>query len=121
MARAEFAQPNRQIMVRRHLLAHQLNVRRTTYRLECERALACVEHEQVIAKFAPVSAALPNRLRQELRGTHFAKTGAPHLAADVVLDHAVENCAARMPEGRAGRVLLMMKQVEPRPEHAVVV
>src|SRR3546814_13221338 len=68
-----------------------------------------------------MAALLPQAVAQELRRADLGEARLAHAAADVVLDHAIQCPAARMPEHHARPLLLLVEQVEPRAQPAVVI
>lgn len=76
--------------------------------------------KHVVAIFVPVAALLPQSARHQLRRADLAETGAAHPPTHVVFDNSVQHPAARMPEDGAGAFVLLMKQIEPLPDAAVI-
>lgn len=110
---------DRQVAERAQPLVEDLHVARTAHALERETLLG-TQREHVRAEFFPVSALLPHRARQHLRGPHLGEPGLAHPPAQVVLDHAIERKAARVPEHHARPLLLLMEEVHPVGDGAMV-
>src|SRR5690606_33807929 len=91
------------------------------HRLERERPVAGIHPEHLLRELVGMAALLPQRPGQQLRGAHLLEAGLAHAAADVILHHAVDGEAARVPEHHARPLLLLVEEIEPGAEHAVVV
>jgi hypothetical protein len=68
-----------------------------------------------------MAAALEHGLREELRRPDLAIACFAHAPANMRLDHPIKGGAARVPEHHPGRVVLLVEQVQPVPEAAMVV
>src|SRR5712691_11875526 len=62
----------------------------------------------------------PERLVVDQRRPHLPVATPRVLAAAKVLERVEDRHSFRMPEGRAGRVLVEVEEIEPLPEHAMV-
>ena len=78
------------------------------------------DNEHVGAIFAPMSRLLPLPRIHDLRRFHFLITSAVNRAAHIALKFTPDQIAIRMPEYRAMRLLLQMKQVHVLAQTAMV-
>ena len=118
---AELAHADRQVAVALEAVAVQQHAARTVHRLERQRAAVLgLGGEHVVAVVVPVAGDLPQAAVHHVRGVHFHVAGILLAAAHVGDQFLEHRPAARMPEHRAGRVLLEVEQVQLAPQPAVV-
>jgi len=90
-------------------------------RLERESAIAIIHDEHLFAEALPVTAALPNALAKDLRGTHLVVTLISNQLPQLILKHLVKQKAARMPENHSRGFFLKMKQVQSLAKISMIV
>src|ERR1700730_8179606 len=110
MTRAELGKAQRQIAIRPDLLPKQLHVTRAIHRFQRESAFVVRELKHVGAEFSPVTTALPQGARQQLRRTDLPEAATLHFAANVVFNQPVKSCPAWVPERSPRCFLLLMKK-----------
>ena len=76
--------------------------------------------EHVLAVLAPVARHLPERLVEEQRRLHLARSRSASSSARIARTAVVEHRALRQPEGRARRLRMEDEQLELLAELAVV-
>ena len=120
---AELGELERQIAVGLEAVLEDLDVAGAVHRLDHEGALvlgARLGEEHVLAEGGHVAGRHPERGVHELRRVHLDIAGLALAAADVGFEHLEQRPAFRMPEHRAGRLLLEMEQIHLAAELAMV-
>src|ERR1700735_2812246 len=82
--------------------------------------IGLVEFEHRVAGLFQMPAPAEDGLGQDLRRPHLQIAGLAHAAADVTLDDVIERKAARVPEHHARPLLLLVKQVKPVAQAAMI-
>src|SRR5262245_13022716 len=120
---AEFGKLERQVAVGFQTVLEDLDVARAVHRLDHERALvvfAWLGEKHVLAEGRHVAGGNPKRGIHELRRVDFDVAGRRLAAADVAFEDLIERPALRMPEHRAWRLFLEVKEVHLAAEPAMV-
>ena len=108
MAAAELRQPHRKLTVGDRVGVEYLDVSGTVHRLQRHVS----GFEDMVAVMVPMTALMEKALVEELRRAHFLIAGAFEPGSNIVLDHAIENLATRVPEHTPCGVFLKMEEIE---------
>ena len=120
---AELGKLEGQIAVRLQAIFEDLNVTRAVHRLDDEGALvvfARLGQEHVFAEGRHVAGSDPQRRIHELRRVDFDVAGSGLAAADIAFEDLIKRPALRVPEHRARRLFLEVKQVHLAAEPAMI-
>ena len=115
----ELGDAKRKLAPQRTQAAHQLHVPGTAHRLQ--RPGLALDDQHPLAEDAPVTAALPDWLGEDLGTPHLAVALTEDDAPEVVLEGAEELEPAWMPEHAPGGLLLEVEQPQAVAEGAVII
>ena len=111
---AKLGDLERQIAIRFEAVLENLDVAGTVHRLDNEGTIVLVarlDEKHDVAKRRHVAGSDPQRGVDELRRVDFDIAGVGLPAADVILQRLEQRPTLRVPEHRAGRLLLEVKQI----------
>src|SRR5690606_22691460 len=118
---AELGESSRKVTVARDALLEHLHVAGAIHRLDCiAAAIDGFRREHVLAEALPMAGCLPQRPVHQLGGIDLLVTRLELTFAHVVEKLLEQAPALRVPEDRARRLFLEMKQVH-RPPQATVI
>ena len=121
VAGAELGHAQRQLAIGLLADVEDLDVTRAVHRLDGQDlALGALAHEHGVAELLGVARLLPQALVEDLRSLHLLVAGRVQATAHVVLEHAVERPALRVPEHHALALFLDVEEVHGLAQLAVI-
>ena len=115
----ELGDAQRQLTPQRRQPSDELHVARTADGLQ--RPGLALQHEHAVAEHAPVAAAFPDILGEDLRATHLAVALPEDDPTEVVLEREDELKPARVPEHTPGGLFLEVEEPEAVAESPVII
>ena len=120
MKRRSLGETQRELAVAPQPVSVHAHVPRAVHRLERVDPVAVRDLEHVLPELLPMAGGLPEPLVVDQRRLHLDVAALRVLAAAEVLEDVPDHHPLRVPEGRAGRDVLEVEEIELPAEHTVV-